>query len=250
VSDRVAVVTGGGGGIGAAVCEALADTATVVVLDIDAGKAERAAQRVQELGGHAVAIRCDVSSEREVDTALSAIARDQGAPAILVHAAGYGGPFHTVDEVSHAEWARIVGTNLTSAFSFSKWLLPKMKDAGFGRLVFIASVQGLVGARLSSAYVASKHGLVGLARALAAEWGEFGITSNAICPGYVNTTMGPQPDARAGHAQRILDRTPSRRIAEPAEVAALVRYVVSLEARHMNGATIVLDGGITADLGI
>jgi 3-oxoacyl-[acyl-carrier protein] reductase len=232
------------------VCEALAGEATIVVVDLDADRADAAARRVKDLGGDAISIRSDVSDERAVDALLSSVARDHGVPSILVHAAGYGGPFHTVDEVSLDEWTRIMSTNLTSAFLLSRWLLPHMKAEGFGRLVFVASIQGLVGARLSSAYVTSKHALVGFARALAAEWAEFGITSNAVCPGYVNTRMGPQPAARSGHAERIVDRTPSKRIAEPAEVAALVQYVVSEEARHVNGAAIVIDGGITADVGI
>lgn len=250
MTSRMALVTGGGGGIGTAVCEALAIDASVVALDLDAEKAEVAARRVREKGGNAIAVRCDVSDERDVGNVLDSLARDHGVPSILVHAAGYGGPFQTIDDVSREEWERVMGTNLTSAFTLSKWLLPTMKSERFGRLIFIASVQGLVGARLSSAYVASKHGLVGLARALAAEWGEFGVTSNAICPGYVNSTMGPQPDARPDHVDRILARTPSKRIAEPSEVAGLVRYLVSDGARHVNGATLVIDGGMTADIGI
>jgi 3-oxoacyl-[acyl-carrier protein] reductase len=249
VSARVALVAGAGG-IGAAVCDALANAATVVALDIVEDRAEAAARRVRERGGNAKAVRCDVSDPSDVDACLAVIERDLGVPSILVHAAGFGGPFRSVDEVPVDEWDRIIGTNLRSAFLLSKWHLPRMRARGFGRIVFIASVQGLHGARLSSAYVASKHGLVGFARALAAEWGEFGITCNAVCPGYVDTAMGAQPEARPGHLERILERTPSKRIAEPSEVASMVLYLVSDAARHVNGAALVIDGGITADIGI
>jgi 3-oxoacyl-[acyl-carrier protein] reductase len=249
VSAKVALVVGAGG-IGSAVCDALANAATVVALDIAEDRAEGAARRVRERGGLAKAVRCDVSDPGDVEASLSAIERDFGPPSILVHAAGFGGPFRPVDEVPLDEWDRIIGTNLKSAFLLSKWHLPRMKARGFGRVVFIASVQGLFGARLSTAYVASKHGLVGFARALAAEWGEFGITCNAVCPGYVNTAMGAQPEARSGHLERILERTPSKRIAEPSEVASMVLYLVSDAARHVNGAALVIDGGITADIGI
>lgn len=249
MSAKVALVVGAGG-IGGAVCDALVNAATVVALDIVEDRAESAARRVRERGGHAKAVRCDVSDPSDVDTSLSAIERDLGPPSILVHAAGFGGPFRPVDEVPLDEWDRIIGTNLRSAFLLSKWHLPRMRARGFGRIVFIASVQGLFGARLSTAYVASKHGLVGFARALAAEWGEFGITCNAVCPGYVNTAMGAQPEARPGHLERILERTPAKRIAEPSEVASMVLYLVSDAARHVNGAALVVDGGITADVGI
>jgi 3-oxoacyl-[acyl-carrier protein] reductase len=249
VSARIALIAGAGG-IGTAVCEALANAAVVVALDVDRARAEAAARRVRERGGQAKAVRCDVSDPGEVDAALSALERDVGSPSILVHAAGFGGPFHRVDEVPVDEWDRVIGTNLKSAFLLSRRLLPRMKSGGFGRLVFIASVQGLFGARLSAAYVASKHGLVGFARAVAAEWGEFGITCNAICPGYVNTAMGAQPEARPGHLERILERTPSKRIAEPSEVASMVEYLVSGAARHVNGAVLVIDGGMTGDLGV
>jgi len=249
LSPRVILIAGAGG-IGTAACDALAKDATIVVCDIVEGRAEAAARRVRERGGQARAVRCDVSDPSDVDAALSAIQRDLGVPSILVHAAGFGGPFRPVDEFPLDEWERVIGTNLKSAFLLARRLLPHMKSEGFGRLVFIASVQGLSGARLSSAYVASKHGLVGFTRALAAEWGEFGITCNAVCPGYVNTAMGAQPEARPGHVERILERTPSKRIAEPSEVASMVQYLVSDAARHVNGAALVIDGGITADIGI
>jgi len=249
VSARVAVIAGAGG-IGTAVCDALAKDATIVVLDVVEDRAEAAARRVRERGGQSRAFRCDVSDPKDVEAALSAIEPDLGSPSILVHAAGFGGPFRPVDEIPLDEWDRVIGTNLRSAFLLARRLLPRMKCEGFGRLVFIASVQGLFGARLSTAYVASKHGLVGFVRALAAEWGEFGITCNAICPGYVDTAMGAQPEARPGHLDRILERTPSKRIAEPSEVASMVEYLVSDVARHVNGAALVIDGGITADIGI
>src|SRR5690606_1929709 len=131
---------------------------------------------------------------------------------IVVHAAGIGGPFHTIDQVGADEWDRIFNTNLKSAFLLARRVLPRMKQRHGGRIVHIASIQGLVGARLSATYVATKHGLIGYTRAIAAEWGEHGITCNAVCPGYIESRMGPQPNVLFGHTTRIVERTPNRRI--------------------------------------
>jgi 3-oxoacyl-[acyl-carrier protein] reductase len=233
------------------VCDALAETGhLVVVLDVAASRAQATAARIVGRGERAVAVACDVSREHDVERALEALAAGAGPPSVLVHAAGVGGPFHRADEVSVAEWDHVFDTNLKSAFLFARRVLPAMASARFGRIVHVASIQGLAGARLSSTYAASKHGLVGYTRALAAEWGEHGITCNAVCPGYVDTPMGVQPEARPGHREAILLRTPSRRVAAPADVAAVVRFLVSDAARHVNGAAVPVDGGILADVGI
>jgi 3-oxoacyl-[acyl-carrier protein] reductase len=251
VSARVALVTGAGGGIGGAVCDALAATGHVVVaLDIDGAKADITAARLTRGGSRARSVPCDVSLEDDVDRALADIATSAGPPLVSVHCAGVGGPFHLTTEVSTTEWDLVLGTNLRSAFLLARRLLPAMKTAGFGRIVHVASIHGLHGARRSSTYAASKHGLIGYTRALAAEWGAHGITCNAICPGYVETAMGAQEAAGRDHRERILARTPSGRLATPEEIASLVAYVVSDAARHVNGAAWVVDGGITADVGL
>ncbi len=248
---RVAIVSGAGGGIGSAIAGGLAeDGNAVAVLDLDGARAEAVAETIARRGGRALAFACDVSDEAAVAQALALARAGLGDAAVLVHAAGIGGPFHRADEVSVEEWERVFATNVRGAFLLTRALLPSMAARGFGRIVHIASIQGLLGARLSSTYVASKHAVVGYARAVAVEWAEHGITCNAVCPGYVETRMGAQPEARPGHRERILARTPARRLAEPTEIAALVRFLVSEDARHVNGAAIVADGGITADVGI
>ena len=164
--------------------------------------------------------------------------------------AGVGGPFHRVDQVSDEEWDWIFHTNVKSVLHFCRPLLPAMKQRGFGRVINIASIQGLVGAARSSTYVASKHAMIGYTRAIAAEWGPFGITCNAICPGYVETRMGIQEEAVSGQRRRVLARTPTRRVATPEEIAYLVLSLVDDRAGHVNGSVLVADGGILADAGV
>jgi 3-oxoacyl-[acyl-carrier protein] reductase len=193
--------------------------------------------------------QCDVGRADQVDAVLEHLESD-GLPLVLIHAAGFGGPFERLSEVSEPLFERVFSTNVKSIYLLARRLLPAMERRGFGRLVNIASIQGLCGAQLSSTYVASKHALIGYTKAIASEYGSAGITCNAVCPGYVETPMGAQDEQRSGHREQILKRTPNQRIANPAEIADLCAYLVSESARHINGASLVIDGGISADLGI
>ncbi|MBK8255741.1 MAG: SDR family oxidoreductase [Polyangiaceae bacterium] len=252
MTARVAIVTGAGRGIGAATARALAaDGKAVACLDIDLSAARKVAEENAALvGGRAAAVECDVSIRANVEAAVATVEKTLGPVDILINNAGYGGPFQRIDEVSDEEWERVISTNLRSVFFFARVLLPKMKAAGWGRIVNIASIQGLYGAARSSTYVASKHAMIGYTRAIAAEWGEYGITCNAICPGYVDTTMGVQPDRIEGHLARVIERTPVGRVAHPDEIGAIALQFVGEKSGYINGAALVIDGGITAHLGL
>jgi 3-oxoacyl-[acyl-carrier protein] reductase len=223
----VAIVTGAARGIGAAIVDALKPAMAVAALDIDT---------------------CDVSKSADVERAIAKTEKELGTPTVLVNNAGYGGPFHRADEVSEEEWDSIFATNVKGAFLFSRALLPGMKARGFGRIVNVASIQGLAGAARSSTYVASKHALIGYTRAIAAEWGEHGITCNAVCPGYIDTKMGAGGDG--SYLARVLERSPVKRQGTPGEIAALVAHLVGPHGGYINGATLVADGGILASVGI
>ena len=164
----------------------------------------------------------------------------------FVHCAGYGGPFHPITEVEEDEWDSIFSINLKSAYQILKVLLPLWQKTSYGRFVGIASSLSILGSANSVAYSASKHGLIGLVRSIADEWGKYGITSNAISPGYVETKMGVQESEVSDHRNQILNRTPSKKIASPEEIARVVVFLLDEKSSYINGANWTVDGGITA----
>ncbi len=231
-----ALVTGGAAGIGRAIARRLVEAGwPVAVLDLDGAGLERLQA---ELG--CATFECDVGDPVAVRATLEQL---PGPVSVLVNNAGRGGPFHRVDEVSDEEWTGLFDTNVRSVFSLCRGLLPAMREAGFGRVVNIASVQGLRGAARSSTYVACKHAVVGYTRALAAEWGPFGVTVNAICPGYVRTGMGIPATATEEARAALLAGIPVGRDADPDEIAATVLHLIGPESGYVNGAALVMDGG-------
>lgn len=242
--EKVAIVTGAGRGIGAETAKRLAkQNMAVAVLDINEQEAMEVASQIEWDGGRAFALACDVGKREDVERAILVTERKWGTtPLVLINNAGVGGPFHRVDQVSDEEWDWIINTNLRSVFMFSRNLLPKMKQAGYGRIVNVASIQGLLGSAHSSTYVASKHGMIGYTKTIAAEWGQYGITCNAICPGYVNTQMGVRAEDISDYDARVMDKSPVKRVAEPAEIAALIQHLVGEHGGYINGRLIRLMG--------
>lgn len=251
-SSRIALITGAGAGIGAAIAQKLITvTNHLILLDLDLELLATLAKKLQQEHQKIVSTyQCDVSDGLKVAKLLMQIEQEKLSPNILINNAGFGGPFHTLNEVTDAEWDKVMNTNLKSIFYFARALLPKMKKQAYGRIVNIASIQGLFGAALSSTYVASKHGVIGYTKAIAAEWGEYGINCNAICPGYVNTRMGVQDEEVKDHMQKVINLTPAKRIAEPVEIADLVGYLISDEAAFINGASFTIDGGLSCHIGV
>lgn len=246
-----AIVTGAGRGIGAAIAKKLSsDGINVALLDIEFEQVKKLADEIALSGKKAIGLKCDVGLTASTNEAVNGAVRELGDIDILVNNAGYGGPFHRIDEVSDAEWDSIIATNLKSVFLFSRKILPSMKTRRFGRIVNIASIQGMFGASQSSTYVAAKHGMIGYTRSIAAEWGEFGITCNAICPGYVDTAMGVKGREVEQYLEKVLQKSPVKRIASPDEIASMVSHLVGTQGGYINGAAIVMDGGITSHLGI
>lgn len=244
---RLAVVTGASRGIGAAIAEVLAESGfRVALLARDAQALARLEKKLTAAGAQAQSFVCDVADEASVGATLARIEARLGVPGVVVNNAGFGGPFHRADEVSREEWDALFGVNVDGVYHLCRWALPRMKTAGYGRVVNISSIQGLFGGARSSTYSATKHALIGYTKSLAAEWGAYGITCNAVCPGYIDTEMLLNADAASRSA--LLQRIPVGRFGTPEEVARLVAFLVGSHGGYVNGSALVMDGGLSSQV--
>ncbi len=250
--NRIAWVTGAGRGIGKASALALARAGHDVALSARTGSELK--ETAKECRAHGVAAFvsvCDLTIPAEIEQTHEAIAKELGPVAVMVNNAGLarGIPFlKTTPEDMELHWR----TNLMSAYHCSRLVLPAMKDAGWGRIVNVASVAGKVGAPYTTAYAVSKHALLGLTRCLAQEFAKRGVTVNAVCPGYVDTPM-TEKNIRliAGQtgmdAQKVQKRlqamSPQDRFVTPQEVAQEVAHLCQEGAGAINGQAITIDGG-------
>jgi NAD(P)-dependent dehydrogenase (short-subunit alcohol dehydrogenase family) len=249
-TPRTAIVTGAGSGIGFATSEKLASSGyAIVAADISEEGVARAVAAAQSLGAAATGAPLDVRDEAAFAELLDRTATHFGAPDLLVNVAGVG-VAAPLAETSVEDWDRVLGINLTATFLTCRLVLPRMLDAGGGAIINVASVAGLVGVRNRAAYCASKAGVIGLTRSIAADYAASGIRANAICPGTVDSEwigkiLADAPDpvaARRAMEERQLDG----RMGSPDEVAAGIAFLASDEARFVNGSAFVMDGGMTA----
>ena len=246
MQGKVAIVTGGAGGIGSAVSRAFADAGVgVAVADVDAARADETASTISSRGGRAIGIEVEVTCEDSVEAAVQRTVDSFGRIDFLVHCAG-NNIRAPVLELSAEDWSRALNTHLTGAFLFSKAVGKRLVEQGEGgRVVFMSSVAARAPVPERGAYTPAKAGLIGLTGVLSLEWAEYGINVNAVCPGMVLTPMTEMVYKREPtlQAQR-LKRMPAGREAYPEEVADLVMFLCSEKSAHISGAAIPIRWGI------
>ncbi len=244
LSGRVAVVTGGNGGIGLGMARGLADAgATVVIVGRDKEKSEAAAADLRRGGAKVAGIVADVTHEQSCRSVVAAAVQAFGGLDILVNNAGIN-IRKRPEEYTIQEWNTVLVTNLSSAFVFAQAAYPEMARGGGGKIINIGSMMSLFGASFAAPYAASKGGIVQLTRALATAWAKDNIQVNAVLPGWIDTELTRTARQQVeGLEERVRARTPVGRWGVPEDLAGIAVFLASRAADFVTGAAIPVDGG-------
>jgi 2-deoxy-D-gluconate 3-dehydrogenase len=250
LGGKVAIVTGGNGGIGLGIARGLAQAgARVAVLGRNTAKSEAAAARIHtEIGVETLAVHADVSRPEQIERAADVVLGKFGRADILFNNAGINirKPPH---EMSLAEWNEVLSANLTSAFLMSKAVYPAMKREGGGKIINIGSMTSIFGAGFAPAYATSKGGIVQLTKSLALAWAPDNIQVNAILPGWFDTDLTEKAREEVpGLHERVLGRIPQGRWAKPADIAGTAVWLASHASDYVTGIAVPVDGGYTSTL--
>jgi NAD(P)-dependent dehydrogenase (short-subunit alcohol dehydrogenase family) len=244
--DKVAIITGGGGEIGAAQARLFAsERAHVVVADVSDEKGERVASQIANEGGSALFVRLDVTVESDWEAAVRASVDRFGGVDVLVNNAG----LYQTEPIEHtdsATWERVMAVNLSGAFFGTRAVVPVMRSRGGGSIVYVASTTALVGSKRSSAYGASKGALLSLSRHAAIQHAADGIRANTLVPGPVDTEMIAENLGTVQGRAASVARVPLGRLAAPSEIAYAALYLASDASSYVTGSHLVVDGGLTA----
>jgi len=241
LSGRIAVVTGGSRGIGAAVAKGLGKEGATVVINYNhsQGEAETVVNEIKAMGSLAVALQADISDAEATKVFIEKALADFGKIDILVNNAGITRD-KTFKKMSFEEWHKVIDTNLSSVFNTCKIALPSMLEQKYGRIINISSVIGQAGGFGQTNYAAAKAGLVGFSKSLALETAKGGVTVNCICPGYIATEMVKAMPENVREA--IIAMVPMKKLGEPDEIAKGVVFIC--ESEYMTGQCLNLNGGL------
>ncbi|ASR36795.1 beta-ketoacyl-ACP reductase [Prauserella marina] len=245
--SRVAIVTGAGRGIGAAIATRLAaDGFAVGLLDLDEAGAKAGAEAIVASGGKAIGASADVSDAESAEAAVATVAEQLGAPTVLINNAGITRD-NMLFKMSDNDWDSVMGVHLRGAFLMSRAAQKHMTEQGWGRIVNLSSVSAL-GNRGQANYSTAKAGLQGFTKTLAIELGKFGVTANAIAPGFIATDMTAATAERMGISfddmkKAAAQEIPVRRVGQPEDIANVTSFLVSDEASFVSGQVIYVAGG-------
>ncbi|MCD7035411.1 3-hydroxybutyrate dehydrogenase [Metabacillus sp. GX 13764] len=256
VENKVVVITGSASGIGYEIGKTFAENGSKVVLtDINQTGVEEAAEKLRQLGHEAIGIKADVTNESDIQQMIQTAHKTYGRVDVLINNAGLQ-HVSPIEEFPTEKFELMIKIMLTAPFIAIKHALPIMKEQGFGRIINVASINGLIGFAGKAAYNSAKHGVIGLTKVAALEAAEHGVTVNALCPGYVDTPLVRNQlqgiaDSRHVALDKVLEEViyplvPQKRLLDVEEIADYAMFLASDKAKSVTGQAVVMDGGYTA----
>ena len=247
LDGKVAIVTGGGSGIGQATCHFFGrHGAKVVVSDIDEKGSSETVQAIKDANGDAIFVWADVSNSKDCEALVKVTLENFGKLDIAFNNAGIGGEANPTADYSVENWQKVIDVNLSSVFYCMKYEIPAMLKSGGGAIVNMASILGQVGFENSPAYVAAKHGVLGLTKNAALEYSKQGIRVNSVGPGFIRTPLISELEENTQVRDHLISLHPIGRLGEAEEVAELVVWLSSDKASFVTGAYYAIDGGYLA----